>query len=100
MDDARGAQERALGIKEKAYGPEHHEVAITLGNLDMLEKRRDDLPGALTAEERALGIVPPTHPYIVQACENLADTLERLGEAGRAEGLRARAAAIRDGGDG
>jgi tetratricopeptide (TPR) repeat protein len=103
LDDARAAQERALGIEEKVYGPEHHQVAITLGNLGVLLKRLDDLPAALAAEERALGIferrLPPTHPYIVQACENLADTLERLGEAGRAAELRARAAAMRGGGD-
>ena len=59
---ARDMLERALAIKERAYGRDHPEVAITLGNLgnaygDLGDhaKKRDMLERALAIQERAYG---------------------------------------------
>ena len=47
--------ERALEIKEAAYGPDHPEVAITLGNLGLVLKDLGDLGGALLLAPRPRG---------------------------------------------
>jgi Tfp pilus assembly protein PilF len=39
---ARAALERALAIDGAAYGPDHPEVARTLGNLGLVQQQLDD----------------------------------------------------------
>jgi len=93
--------ETVLATVEHANGSDSAATATALGNLGIVLRMQGDLPRARAVEERTLLIferqLPATHPQIAQACENLAITLERLGEAGRAGALRVRAAAIRGG---
>ena len=64
---AVAAYERALGIKEAAYGSDHPQVAITLANLGIVRQELGDHAGAIEAYERALGIFEaaygPDHPH-------------------------------------
>ncbi len=53
---ARTAFERALVIKEAAYGPDHPTVATGLGNLAGVLRQQGDLAGARERYERALAI--------------------------------------------
>ena len=53
---ARDAGTRALAIKEAAYGPDHPEVARTLGNLGVVLELLGELEAARAAQERALAI--------------------------------------------
>ena len=77
-------------------------MAAALGSLGIVLRMQGRLDAAREAEERMLRIfeqvLPANHPYIAQACGNLAETLEKLGEGERAAALRARAEAIRGGG--
>jgi tetratricopeptide (TPR) repeat protein len=56
LPGAKTAFERALRIGEKAFGPEHHEVALYVNNLGSTLGGLGDLPGAKAAFERALAI--------------------------------------------
>ena len=49
--------ERALKIDEKAFGPDHPNVAIRVNNLGSVLQALGDLPGAKAAFERALKIL-------------------------------------------
>jgi tetratricopeptide (TPR) repeat protein len=53
---APAAYERALGIDERIYGPDHPNVAIRVNNLGTVLRDLGDLAGARAAFERALGI--------------------------------------------
>ncbi|HEV3047946.1 MAG TPA: FxSxx-COOH system tetratricopeptide repeat protein [Solirubrobacteraceae bacterium] len=81
---ARAAQERALKIKEAAYGPSHPEVAKTLNNLGLAINDLGDLEGARAAQERALKIEEatygPSHPEVAITLNNLGLVLEGLGD--------------------
>jgi CHAT domain-containing protein/tetratricopeptide (TPR) repeat protein len=75
---ARALLEHALMIKEKALGPDHTSVALTLTTLANVDRKlgqperaRPLYERALTILEKALG---PSHPRV-------ADTLDRLGES-------------------
>ena len=57
LPGAKQAIERALQIDEKAFGPDHPEVAIDVNNLGGVLRALGDLPGAKQAYERALGIL-------------------------------------------
>jgi hypothetical protein len=92
VPEARQVLERALGIKEKVYGPDHHEVGITFTNLGNVLRMLGRLDEAREAEERALRVfeqaLPANHPYIFQAGGNLPLTLDAIGEGERAAALR------------
>ena len=53
---ARPLYERALAIREKAFGPECPATALSLNNLANLLQAQGDLAGALPLYERALAI--------------------------------------------
>ena len=53
---AWAALERALGIKEAIYEPDHPSIATTVNNLGLVLQDLGDLTGARAAFERALGI--------------------------------------------
>jgi tetratricopeptide (TPR) repeat protein len=59
---ARAAQERALTIFEAAYGPDHPEVARTLGSLGNVLEALGELAAARAAQERALSIAEAASP--------------------------------------
>ena len=98
--DTAGAlelQQEALGIREKALGPNHPDVATSLNSIAALYSARDDyaaaeplLTRALTIREQALG---PDNVQTVQSVNNLALLYAAQGRYGEAEPLYKRAAA-------
>jgi tetratricopeptide (TPR) repeat protein len=72
---AKACYERALGIWERALGPEHPQVATAVNNLGRVLQDMGDLAGAKGCYERALRIfrqrLPPGHPDIRIVEENL-----------------------------
>ena len=71
FEAARASQQRALTIKEAVYGPEHPEVAMTLGNLANVREDLGELEAARSCIGRAVGIferrLGPDHPTTKQA---------------------------------
>ena len=74
---SRDVLERALAIKERAYGRDHPDVAITLGNLGMAygelgdaAKKREYVTRTLKIFEGAYG---PDHPHATFYREELAE---------------------------
>jgi Tfp pilus assembly protein PilF len=90
--------ERALAIKEAAYGPNHPEVAIALINLGIVQRDLGELPAARTTLERALAIKEtaygPNHPEVAIALTNLGTVQRRLEELPAARTSLERALAI------
>jgi len=79
LTGARQAYERALHIDERAYGPDHPEVAIRVNNLGGVLRAEGDLAGAKQAYERALHIgeaaYGPNHPNVAIYVNNLGGIL-------------------------
>lgn len=78
---ARAAYERALAIDEKAFGPDHPNVARDVNNLGSVLKALGDLPAARAAFERALKIMEkyaPNNPNTQTARENLERVMKAL----------------------
>ena len=76
LDGAGKAYQRALAIDEKAFGPDHPNVAIRVNNLGMVLKDLGDLDGARKAYQRALAIfemvLGADHPNAQTVRSNLA----------------------------
>jgi tetratricopeptide (TPR) repeat protein len=72
---ARATLERALAIEEAAYGPDHPEVAMTLGNLGNVQRELGELPVVRATLERALAIFKTIygadHPRVAMTLGNL-----------------------------
>jgi tetratricopeptide (TPR) repeat protein len=90
--------ERALALREKAFGPEHLDTAWSLNNLALLLQNQGDLKGARPLFERALAVVEkglgPESPATATALNNLAALFRDQGELARARPLSERAVAI------
>jgi len=87
-----------LTIEEREYGPDHPEVAATLGNLGNAwsalgkpGKARELYERALTIEEREFG---PDHPEVAATLGNLGNAWSELGKPDKARELYQRALAI------
>jgi tetratricopeptide (TPR) repeat protein len=95
---ARAAFERALAIDERAFGPEHPNVAIRVNNLGGVLRALGDLAGARAAFERALAIderaFGPEHPNVAILVNNLGNVLQDLGDLAGARAAYERALAI------
>ncbi|MHC1631622.1 MAG: FxSxx-COOH system tetratricopeptide repeat protein [Methanotrichaceae archaeon] len=78
------ALERLLAIDEKAYGPDHVEVATDLNNLGSVLRALGDLSGAKKNFEKALAIEEsaeePDHLKIATRSNNLGSVLRALGD--------------------
>jgi tetratricopeptide (TPR) repeat protein len=89
---------RALAIREKALGPEHPDVALSLNNLAIVYERQGRYGEAEAAHARALPILEkalgPEHPHVASSLSGLATVYERQGRYGEAEAANARALAI------
>jgi len=95
---ARAADERALAIGERAFGPDHPKVARDVNNLGSVLRALGDLAGARAAFERALAIderaLGPDHPQVAIFVNNLGDVLRDLGDLAGARAAFQRALAI------
>ena len=76
---------QALRIKEQAFGPEHPEVAVTLGNLGLFYKALGRLAESRRLQERALAIFQrnfgAAHGTVGTTLFNLAQLLKAEAEA-------------------
>jgi tetratricopeptide (TPR) repeat protein len=97
---ARPLFERALGIREKMFGPEHPDTATSLNNLAVLLQSQGELAAARPLYERALAIreksFSPEHPDPAASLNNLAGLLQAQGELAAARPLLERALTIRE----
>jgi CHAT domain-containing protein/Tfp pilus assembly protein PilF len=90
--------EKVLAIYEKAYGPDHPQVATSLNNLAWLYNALGDYAKAVPLYKRSLAIREKTygldHPDVAQSLSNLAGLYYSLADYARAESLYKRALAI------
>lgn len=97
---ARKLYERALGIQEKFFGPEHPNTAADLNNLAHLLENQGDFSTARKLYERALAIqkkvVGSEHPNTAAALNNLAHLMQSQGDFGGARQLYEQSLAIRE----
>ena len=74
--DAQSPIEHALALWEKALGPEHPDVALSLNNLAALYRVRGRYAEAEPLFQRALAIrekvLGPEHPDVAMSLNNLA----------------------------
>ena len=96
---ARAFFERALAIREKAFGSDHPLTATSLHNLARLLRDQGDLEGAQALYERALAIrekvLGAEHTATAASLNNLASLFQARGSLARARPLFERALAIR-----
>jgi CHAT domain-containing protein/Tfp pilus assembly protein PilF len=97
--EAEPLYKRALAIHEKALGPDHPDVANSLGNLALLYQEEDRYADAEPLFKRALAIqeeaLGPDHPGVAGALNNLAGLYEDEGRYADAEPLYKRALEIK-----
>ncbi len=88
-----------LTIAEKALGPDHPNVGLTLFNLARVYQTRGKQTAAEFLFKRALTIqetaLDPDHPAVAETLENFAALLRETGRAAEAAEVEARAKAIR-----
>jgi tetratricopeptide (TPR) repeat protein len=94
------ALERLQELTESAKGPDHPEVAATMGNLGSAWRNlgepgeaRDLYQRALTIQEREYG---PDHPEVAVTLGDLGNAWRNLGEPGEARDLYQRALTIQE----
>jgi len=94
LAEAEPLMRRALAMDEKAFGPEHPEVATDLNNLAQLLQDTNRLGEAeplmrraLAMDEKAFG---PEHPTVALRLNNLAQLLQDTNRLSEAEPLMRR----------
>ena len=99
-EQAKPLYEGALAIKEKVFGKEHPEVAISLNNLGLLYKTQDKYAKAKPLYERALAIHEKVfgkeHPDVANSLNNLAVLYDSQGNYERAKPLYKTSLAIKE----
>jgi CHAT domain-containing protein/tetratricopeptide (TPR) repeat protein len=99
-DAAIPLAEQALAIREKAFGPEHPYVAVTLQILASLYDKKRNYARAEPLYQRALAVyekaLGPNHLDVATALNDLASLYQHKGDYGRAEPLFRRVLAIRE----
>jgi CHAT domain-containing protein/Tfp pilus assembly protein PilF len=89
-----------LGIREKALGPNHPDVAQSLNNLALLYGNQGRHAEAEPLHKRSLAIyekaLGPDHPNVATILNNLAVLYEQQGRYADAEPLHKRSLAIRE----
>ena len=92
--------ERALAISERAQGPNHPDVAVSLNNLTSVLGKTGAYAEARALSERALAIqekaLGPEHPGVALSLNNLAAVLVGTGAYAEARALSERALAIQE----
>ena len=99
-DAAEPLAKRALEIREKALGPNHPDVAVSLNGLVNVWRKQGKLAEAepvakrgLEIREKALG---PNHPDVATSVNNLAIIWWEQGKTAEAEALLKRSLEIRE----
>jgi tetratricopeptide (TPR) repeat protein len=91
---------RALGERERAFGPDHPEVVNSLNNLGVVYRKRHRFAQAERSLQRALviteRILDPEHPFVAASLDRLGFLYEDLHRYERAETLFSRSLAIRE----
>jgi tetratricopeptide (TPR) repeat protein len=99
-NDAEPLLERALAIREGAFGPERPDVATSLHNLALQYKTKGYYAEAESLYQRALAILEkalgPEDPDVAASLNNLAALYYELGQYAKAEPVYGRALAIRE----
>lgn len=99
-NEALPLEERALSIREKILGPDHHLVADSLHNLASLYDNKEDYAKAEPLNLRALRIrektLGPDHPDVAKTLNNLAWIYAVRQDYTKAEVLYRRAFAIQE----
>jgi len=97
---SRQLAQRALTIRERAFGPDHPDVARSLNNLANVLGSTGDYAGARRLQERALAILEkalgPDHPDVAKSLNNLGRLLMATGDYAGARPLYERALAIKE----
>ena len=103
FDEAARRAEDSLQLAERAVGPDHPNVAVSLSNLAMALEATGDysrleplLTRALSIRERTLG---PTHPDVGKSLTNLGRLKHFLHRYAEAEPLYLRALAVQEAAD-
>jgi tetratricopeptide (TPR) repeat protein len=95
---ARKLYERSVALLEARLGPDHLQVAATVGGLAETLRELGDLAGARAAHERGLAILEgrlrPDAPDVVAALGRLAQVLHEQGDLAGALALRERVLAV------
>jgi CHAT domain-containing protein len=90
--------QRILAIREKALGPEHPDVALSLSNLALLYGTTGQYAKAEPLYQRSLAIyekaLGPAHPSVATSLNNLAELYRATGQYAKAEPLYQRSLAI------
>ena len=98
LGEAEPLMRRVVEILEKAYGPDHPNVATSLNNLAQLLQDTNRLGEAEPLMRRALEIdekaYGPDHPNVAIDLNNLAQLLQDTNRLGEAEPLMRRALEI------
>ncbi|MBK8266505.1 MAG: tetratricopeptide repeat protein [Nannocystis sp.] len=99
-EQSRGYHERALATEEKALGPDHPDVAMSLNNLGVVaategkyEQARAYFERVLAIWEKALG---PDHPNVASSLNNLGNVAKVAGKYEQAQAYYERALAIEE----
>ncbi len=99
LASARDLMQRAIALAEKAYEPDHPNLAIRYSNLATIELALGDLPAARDLMQRAIDIegkaYEPDHPNLAIRYWNLGRIEEADGNIEPARELIERAHAIR-----
>lgn len=97
-DEAAALLEEARMLREREFGPESLEVALSLRSLAELEERRGRPAQAVELLERALAlhrVSEEVHTDVPQAATDLADALLAVGRLDEAQALYAEALTLR-----
>jgi tetratricopeptide (TPR) repeat protein/CHAT domain-containing protein len=96
--EAEPLLKRSLALREKALGPQHHDVGLSLNNLAVLYRAQGryaeaELPfkRSLAIFEKALG---PEHPVVATTVNSLAGMYHEWGRYSEAEALYQRSLTI------
>src|SRR5262245_1679565 len=100
FDEAIAVVQRHLEINERIFGPDHHNVAATLGRLALLNAIKGEYAKAealfqrsLLIKEKAFG---PDHPDVASSLNNFAVLYMETAEYTKAEPLYRRALSIKE----
>jgi tetratricopeptide (TPR) repeat protein len=89
---------RSLAILEKALGPDHPDVAMSLNNLAALHEAQGQYAQAEPLLKRSLAIrekaIGPDHPDVAVSLNNLGELYRAQGRYAQAEPLYKRSLAI------